>query len=125
MPLLSFRHVTLISFLISGALSAGMLLLPVAFFWLFGLDQDVAATVMLRRCGVLFAGLAVILWGARRARGASQVTFARGMFLMMGLMALLGLAELAFGRVGPGVLVAVITETLVAIGYFPYLRRRF
>lgn len=122
---MSFRHITLITFLLSGLLSVAMLLVPGLLFWIFGLDQDVAATVMLRRCGVLFAGIAVLLWGARRAKGATQVVFARGMVVMMGGMALLGVIELLFGRVGLGALLAVAIETVVAIGYLPFIRRRF
>ncbi|MBV7377989.1 hypothetical protein [Maritimibacter dapengensis] len=122
---MSFRHLTLLAFLLSCALTAGMVLFPFVFFWLFGLEQDVAATVMLRRCGMLFAGIAILLWGARRAKGATQVVFARGMVVMMGGLALLGLTEFIAGRVGPGIFVAGVVEVAFAIGFMPYIRRRF
>lgn len=122
---MSFRHATLLSFLIAGVLTLLLLLVPGVVFWLFGLDQTEAATVMLRRCGVLFAGIAILLWGARRAKGATQVVFARGMVVMMGGMAILGLAEFLADRVGPGVFVAMTIETLLAVAYLPYIRRRF
>lgn len=122
---MSFRHITLIAFLLSSLLTAGMLLLPAAFFRLFGLEQDVAATVMLRRSGMLFAGIAILLWGARRAKGATQVVFARGMVVMMSGLALLGVIEFIAGRVGPGIFVSTIIEAAFAIGFLPYVRRRF
>ncbi|MEJ2018739.1 MAG: hypothetical protein P8X51_10715 [Maritimibacter sp.] len=118
---MTFRHLTLISFLLSALLCLGMLILPSVFFWLFGLDQDVAATVMLRRAGMLFAGISILLWGARRAKGATQVVFARGMVVMMGGLAELGLIEFLVGRTGLGSFVAIAIETALAIGYLPYI----
>ncbi|MEJ1992362.1 MAG: hypothetical protein P8X50_11845 [Maritimibacter sp.] len=122
---MTFRHLTLISFLLSALLCLGMLILPSVFFWLFGLDQDVAATVMLRRAGMLFAGISILLWGARRAKGATQVVFARGMVVMMGGLAVLGLIEFLVGRTGLGSFVAIAIETALAIGYLPYIRKRY
>ncbi|MEJ2002354.1 MAG: hypothetical protein P8X77_13360 [Maritimibacter sp.] len=122
---MTFRHLTLISFLLSALLCLGMLILPSVFFWLFGLDQDVAATVMLRRAGMLFAGISILLWGARRAKGATQVVFARGMVVMMGGLAVLGLIEFLAGRTGLGSFVAIAIETALAIGYLPYIRKRY
>lgn len=122
---MTFRHLTLFAFLLSALLCLGMLIAPPVFFWLFGLDQNVAATVMLRRSGMLFAGIAILLWGARRAKGATQVVFARGMVVMMGGLALLGLVEFITGRVGLGSFVAILIETALAIGYLPYIRKRY
>ncbi len=122
---MSFRHMTLISTLLSALLCCGMLFLPSVFFWLFGLEQDLAATVMLRRAGMLFAGVAIMLWGARRAKGTTQVVFARGMVVMMGGLAILGLIEFLAGRVGPGAFVAIVIETALTLGFLPYIRRRF
>ncbi|MGH1368500.1 MAG: hypothetical protein ACRBCL_07760 [Maritimibacter sp.] len=119
---MTFRHTCMLTTLLALVLAAGLILVPGLFLWLFGLEGDVAATVMARHAGVLFLGLSIILFGARRARGRSQFTIALGLSVMMGAMALLGLIELSLGRVGAGIIVAILTEGFVAFGFARFLR---
>ncbi|HBZ45117.1 MAG TPA: hypothetical protein DEO85_13910 [Maritimibacter sp.] len=122
---MSFRHLILASFLVTGALASVLFFVPGLVFWLFGLEGSVAAEAFARSTAVILGGLAILLWGARRAKGATQVVFARGMVVMMGGLAVLGVLELTFGRVGPGILVAALIEVALAVGFLPYVRRRF
>lgn len=122
---MSFRHLVLASFLVTGAFAVVLFFMPGLVLWLFVLDPSVAAEVFARAMSVVFGGLAILLWGARRAKGATQVVFARGMVVMMGGLAALGVLELIFDRVAPGILVPAVVEAVLAVGFLPYIRRRF
>lgn len=119
---MTFRHTCMLTTLLALALTGTLVLWPGLIFWMFGLETSVAAAVMARRAGVLFLGLSVILFGARRARGRSQITIALGMTVMMAAMAGLGLIEVSLGRMGTGAIVAIALEALVAFGFARFLR---
>jgi hypothetical protein len=104
-----------------AALSATHLLTPGLMTWLFGIAPDVSAHVMARRAGVLFFLLACLFFIVRSADAAplrrriSGVTAAA-----MGGLAVLGLVEFLFGRVGPGILLPVAAETGIAALFLPH-----
>lgn len=105
------------------ALCAGLLLAPGLFGAIFGLDPSTGADVMARRAGLLFAPLGLLylqLADMDHPKVQRALLSAGVVFLIT--IAMLGLTEWALGRVGPGILVAVITEIVFAALYLKALR---
>lgn len=122
---MSFRHMILLSYVMTAVLAVVLFFVPGPIFELFRLEGGTAAEIYSRRTAVIFAGLSILLWGARRAKGATQTVFARGMVVMLGGLAITGVIELMLGRVGAGILVTSAIEMVLALGFLPYVRRRF
>lgn len=106
-----------------AALSATLLIWPAFVHWLFQIGSDPDTDLMSRRAGVLFAGLAVLIWNAR-LEGDSPLrrTVCLALIVAMGGMAILGLIELLRGAMGIGVLIAVTVELFFAARLFPFYR---
>ena len=120
-----FATVLRLNALLFAVLCAGLLLAPGLFASVFGLDPSVGAEVMARRSGAIFAGLAplyLVLAGVTEP--AAQRGIARASLLMMTALPVLGLTELALGRLGPGVLIPVALEVLFIALYLPHAFRR-
>jgi len=117
-PLL-FRLTAYLAF----ALCAALLIAPGLFSAIFGLDASTGGEVMARRAGVLFApiGLIYLQLGASGNQQVRRALWSAGTLLMIA-MALLGLTELILGRAGPGILVAVSVEVILAALYLKVTR---
>jgi hypothetical protein len=81
----------------------------------WGLEHTSSAGVVGRRLAALFLGLSFMMVKMRAAPPSPCSTaMADGFALSCIVLAVLGLVELWFGRVGPGIGLAVISELLVA-----------
>lgn len=105
------------------ALCAGLLIAPGLFVTLFGLEPSLGGEVMARRAGVLFApiGLIYLQLGKSNDPQLRRALLSAGTVLMVP-MGLLGLTELLLGRAGPGILVAVAVEAVLALLYLKATR---
>lgn len=105
------------------ALSATLLVWPALVHWLFQISSDPATDLMSRRAGVLFAGLAVLIWNARLERDSPlRRNVCLALIIAMGGMALLGSIEFLRGAMGIGVLIAIAVELFFAARLFPFYR---
>ena len=120
---MTFRAASTLSALVFAGLSLGLLAAPGLFAALFGLDPSVGAEVMARRAGVIFAGLTVIFAALRPLVDATLIRGVAlgGLVMMVGMIGL-GLIEWGLGRVGPGILVAVLAEVVLALLYLRLVR---
>ena len=120
---MTFRAASTLSALVFAGLSLGLLAAPGLFAALFGLDPSVGAEVMARRAGVIFAGLTVIFAALRPLADAALIRGVAlgGLVMMVGMIGL-GLIEWGLGRVGPGILVAVLAEVVLALLYLRLVR---
>ena len=120
---MTFRAASTLSALVFAGLSLGLLAAPGLFAALFGLDPSVGAEVMARRAGVIFAGLTVIFAALRPLADAALIRGVAlgGLVMMVGMIGL-GLIEWGLGRVGPGILVAVLAEVVLALIYLRLVR---
>ena len=108
---LSFERLCTVTAVIWAALALTLLLWPAVIHWLFAIGSDDATDVMSRRAGVLFAGLATIVWVARTAADcALRRSICLGFAVAMGGMACLGLIEYLRDSVSIGIWVAIIVE---------------
>ena len=116
---MTFSTMTLITALATLGLGLGFLFAPAGMLKPWGLENPTAATVMSRRIGAVYLGLAVMMSLARN--GEAQTAIAVGAATVTGLLALIGLNELRLGNVGKGILVAVVVETLLTAGFLSTL----
>lgn len=120
---MSFRSLAHLTTALCAFLAVGLMFAPGVFAATFGLDPVPEAAVMARRAAVLFVGLGGLIYCTRALpQGPARHGVALSIVAMMAGLALLGLAELALGRVGWGIFVAVLPETLFALLYLPHLR---
>lgn len=120
---MSFRVLAIATTALCAALAVGLMVAPDFFAATFGLDPVTEAAVMARRAAVLFIGLGGLVYATRNLpEGPMRRSVALSVFAMMAGLVALGLAELAAGRVGTGIFVAVVPETLFALGYARHLR---
>lgn len=88
---------------------------------LFGLpttDPDGLGGFLARRAGLMFLGVAVLLWLARGlADQTGRAVISAGTAVLMGGLAIAGVAELARGYVGPGILLAASAELALSVTF--------
>lgn len=91
----------------------------------WGMDATDAALVVSRRIGVVYLGIALLLFLGRSA-GPSELRSAvcAGLGVAIGLLACLGVFELKAGRVSRGIFVSVAVEVLLSAGFFFVLWRQ-
>ena len=80
-----------------------------------------------RRMGILYLGLALMFFLARSAPvSAARTALSAGAAVVLTLLPLVGVYELAVGHAGPGILVSIVGESLLAIGFIRilYVERR-
>jgi hypothetical protein len=109
---------------LSLALAMVLLCGPAIIFWLFSLDASLTGEVLARRAAVLFLGFTLLLWQLRdlAPHSPSAKAIAKSMAAVMLSLALLGLTELALGRVGTGILIAIATELAFFLGWMKVLK---
>jgi hypothetical protein len=116
---MTFSTMTLITAFATLGLGLGFLFAPSAMLKPWGLENPPAAAVMSRRIGAVYLGLAVLMYLVRS--GDPQTGVAVGAATVTGLPALTGLNELRLGHVSKGILVSIVVETLLTVGFLATL----
>ena len=112
---LSYRAFALIAATGCLGLSLVWLLAPQLLLSLWGVQQDESVRLVGRRTAALFLGIGVMFFVARNAEASvARQALLAGFGIGCAALAALGLFELAMGRVGAGIFVAVVTELLAA-----------
>lgn len=114
----SFRTLSTITFCLCFLLSLAWGLAPQVLLAIWSIEYSEAAGFIARRSAVLFAALGVMFYLVRNApvsiaRNALSNGFIVGCF---GL-AVLGFAEWLNGHAGPGILLAVLVEFALGLGF--------
>ena len=115
---LSFRSLALFTALLCFALALVWGLRPNLLLWLWSVEYSSATGLVSRRNAALFLGLGVMFYRARHAppselRSAMTAGFSTGCLVL----ALLGMGEWINGNAGPGILLAVATETVLGLAF--------
>ncbi len=110
-----FHRLSLLTSLVFATLCLTLIFVPDLIYWLFRLPAHDSADALAKRAAMLFLGLAVLCFGARKsALPELRRLVALSVGVAMAAMAVLGLYELARGVVGPGILLAVGAELALA-----------
>ena len=117
MPL-RFHTLALLTALLCFALALTWGLRPDWLLWLWSVEYSSATGLVARRNAALFLALGIMFYRARHAppsdtRRAITTGFITGCFVL----AALGLSEWISGNAGPGILLAVATETVLGLAF--------
>ena len=117
MPL-RFHSLALFTALLCFALALTWGLRPDWLLWLWSVEYSSATGFVARRNAALFLALGIMFYRARHAppsdtRRAITTGFITGCFVL----AALGLSEWISGNAGPGILLAVATETVLGLAF--------
>ena len=117
MPL-RFHTLALFTALLCFALALIWGLRPDWLLWLWSVEYTSATGLVARRNAALFLALGIMFYRARHAppsdtRRAITTGFITGCFVL----AALGLSEWISGNAGPGILLAVATETVLGLAF--------
>jgi hypothetical protein len=115
---LSFRSLATFTALLCFALALVWGLRPDLLLWLWSVEYSNATGLVSRRNAALFLGIGIMFWRARHAppsdiRRAMTSGFAVGCLVL----AVLGFSEWINGNAGPGILLAVATETVLGLAF--------
>jgi len=119
---ISFFRISLGFSAVSACLASVYLVYPHLMFWLFGMPSQSGALVMARRGGALFLGIAILLYRIRSTDDRNtRIAVSTGLATSCAALAALGIVDLIAGHVKAGILIAVVAETVCAIGYLAVL----
>lgn len=117
--MIKFKVVSVITAVIAFVLCVVLILFPEVIFMLFNIDENSSAFFIGRRAAMLFLGISVFTWAGRNAsHSESRQAICLGLTISMLALALLGITEYLRGFAGIGILLAVITEGILALLYF-------
>ena len=115
---MTFRSINQAASLLCAILSVALIFLPELIYFLFNITGDAVGNFLAKRAGMLFLGLATLLYFSRNIEASSaRSAISLGLVVAMGGLALLGAYEYFRGYAGIGIWLAIITETTFAIGY--------
>jgi hypothetical protein len=84
----------------------------------WGIESTASSLLIGRRLGAVYLGIAVMLFMGRSAPPSDfRSAVCVGMLAALSILAGLGLFELKMRRAGPGILVSVILEIILAAGF--------
>jgi len=125
MAAITYRQMSLAATVVFFVLFATLLAIPELIFWLFQIDESASAEFMSRRAAFLFLGMATICFLSREVpQSEVRNAICLGICVAMLGLAVLGLIELMSGNVGLGILLAVCTELVFALGFFQLSRSK-
>ncbi|NVZ53381.1 hypothetical protein HX792_23785 [Pseudomonas sp. B6002] len=115
---LSFRALATFTALLCFALALVWGLRPDLLLWLWSVEYSSATGLVSRRNAALFLAIGIMFYRARHAppsdtRSALTTGFITGCLVL----AVLGFSEWINGNAGPGILLAVATETVLGLAF--------
>ena len=119
---MSFRTMAVITAIVALALGLGYLFVGAIVVGRWQIQSTESVLLLSRRIGAIYLGLSVMLFLARSAPvSVTRTALSAGAAVLLSLLALLGVYELTAGHAGPGILVSVVIESLLAFGYIRIL----
>ncbi len=119
---MTFRTLAIITALVGFVLAAGYLFAGAIIVGRWHIEPTDSVLLLGRRMAALYLGFAVIMFLARSAPVSPIRTgLCAGAAVTLSLLALLGVYELIQSRVGPGILVSIAIEGLLAVGFIKLL----
>ena len=117
-----FRTIAVITAIGFFALGLGYLFAGALMVGRWQIQSTESVLLLSRRIGAIYLGLSVMLFLARSAPvSVTRTALSAGAAVLLSLLALLGVYEFTAGHAGPGILVSVVIESLLALGYIRIL----
>jgi hypothetical protein len=119
---MSFKTIAVTSAILVLALGLGYLFAGAFMVGRWQIEPTDGVLLLGRRIGGLYLGLSVMFFLAKSAPvSVTRTALSAGTAVALSLLALLGVYELTAGHAGPGILVSVVIESLLALGYIRIL----
>ena len=119
---MSFRIIAVITAIVTFVLGTGYLFAGALLVGRWQIEPTESVLLLGRRIGALYLGLSVMYFLARSAPvSLTRTALSAGTAVALSLLVLLGVYELTAGHVGTGILVSVVIEFLLALGYIRIL----
>jgi hypothetical protein len=119
---MSFRTIAVITAICALALGLGFLFVGALMVGRWQIQSTESVLLLGRRIGAIYLGLSVMLFLARSSPvSVTRTALSAGAVVLLSLLAILGVYELTAGHAGPGILVSVVIESLLALGYIRIL----
>jgi hypothetical protein len=119
---MSFKNIAIVSAIIAFVLGMGYLFFGSLVIGRWEIEPTNNILFLCRRMGSIYLGLSIILFLSRSLPlSMARTTLSIGLAVALSLLALLGIYEYSLDRVGSGILVSVVIESLLAIGYIMVL----
>lgn len=121
---MNFKNLSTLSAIVCFALGLVWLFVPNILLSLWGVDFSYSVGLVGRRSAALFAGIGLMFLCARNTEHSqARASLIYGFVLGCLMLASLGVYELLINQVGVGILLAVIVELALAVGFLSVLRR--
>ena len=115
---MNFKNIAVVTAIIAFVLGIGYLFFGSLIIGRWQIEPTNSVLLLGRRMGSLYLGLSIIFFLLRSlAMSIARTTLIIGAAVTLSLLALLGLYEYSVGSVGSGILVSVVIEAILAIGY--------
>jgi len=119
---MSFRIIAVITAIVTFVLGTGYLFAGALLVGRWQIEPTESVLLLGRRIGALYLGLSVMYFLARSAPvSLTRTALSAGTAVALSLLVLLGVYELIAGHVGTGILVSVVIEFLLTLGYIRIL----
>jgi peptidoglycan/LPS O-acetylase OafA/YrhL len=113
--LVSFGSASRVASIVCFVLASVWVLAPEVLLSMWHVESNDATVLLSRRSAALFTGIGTMLWLARDASDSSaRKALAAGFAVTCTMLAISGCYEFAVGHAGPGILLAVTVEALLA-----------
>jgi len=115
---MSFRTIAVIAAIVTFILGVGYLFVGELVVGRWQIQPTDSVLLLGRRMGALYLGLSVITFLARSAPvSVARTAVCAGAVVVCSLLAILGIFEFSAGRAGSAILVSVLIEFLLALGF--------
>lgn len=115
---MNFKNIALVTAIIAFLLGIGYLFFGSLVIGRWQIDPTNSVLLLGRRMGSLYLGLSIIFFLSRSLTlSTTRTALSIGAAVTLSLLALLGIYEYSLNRVGSGILISVVIESLLAIGY--------
>lgn len=113
-----FRLLAILTSFLFFALTVALMFFPEQMLAQWGVKYTSAAGFVSRRTAVLYAGLAVMFFMARKAEhSVTRTALIQGIITVCTVLALLGIYELSVGHANRGILTAVLIEAVFGLAF--------
>ena len=115
---MSFKNISIVTAIIAFLLGIGYLFFGSLVIGRWQIEPTNSILLFGRRMGSLYLGLSIIFFLSRSLTlSTTRTALSTGAAVTLTLLALLGIYEYSLGHVGSGILISVVIESLLAIGY--------
>jgi len=115
---LHFRPLATFTALLCFALALIWGLRPDLLLWVWSVEYSSATGLVARRNAALFLAIGIMFYRARHSPpDATRHALTSGFVVGCFVLAILGISEWIGGHAGPGILLAVITETALGLAF--------